>query len=240
MQQGQLRVLGRGVGGSLDKLPQTFFEERLENLSLGQKKQKQGQDQGKKNAEEGQRAILPGKKTAGFERAAQRIGRKKRICLHASDPYAEIEDTDRGPARFRWAKGCGAAEEEEGVPGPATSVSGIAKQVDRGVAKQVLLQGAMKSLWTAQVHILTPPSPAGNTRCCTNVVAWAEDPAEYQAAISTVLSRRYWSILSIQRCERVANCLVISDELIRQVERAESRPGSCIYGTLHYYPSKPC
>jgi hypothetical protein len=31
----------------------------------------------------------------------------------------------------------------------------------------------MKELWTAQVHLLTPPAEFGDTKCCTNVVAWA-------------------------------------------------------------------
>ena len=98
----------------------------------------------------------------------------------------------------------------------------------------------MKELWTAQVHLLTPPSTGGNTKCCTNVVAWAEGPLEYEAMLAAVFSRRHWSILSIRQCIRVATCIPTTEELARQIERAGTRPGSCIFGTLFYYPSKPC
>ena len=98
----------------------------------------------------------------------------------------------------------------------------------------------MKELWTAQVHLLTPPSQEGNTRCCTNVVTWATDPVDYEAQIATIFARRHWSILRIRQCVRVADCISTTEELGRQIERAEHRPGSCIFGTLFYYPSKPC
>jgi hypothetical protein len=60
------------------------------------------------------------------------------------------------------------------------------------------------------------------------------------ASLSTLFARRHWSILSIRQCIRVANCIPTTDELARQIERAGRRTGSCIFGTLFYYPSKPC
>jgi len=98
----------------------------------------------------------------------------------------------------------------------------------------------MKELWTAQVHILTPASAGGNTKCRANVVAWAEDPVDYQASLAALFAKRHWSVLSIHKCVRATNCFFTSEELARQIERAERRPGSCIFGTLYYYPSKPC
>jgi hypothetical protein len=98
----------------------------------------------------------------------------------------------------------------------------------------------MKELWTAQVHLLTPPSAGGNTKCCTNVVTWAEGPADYQASLTVVFARRHWSILSIRQCMRVANCIPTNEELVRQIDRAGRKANSCIFGTLYYYPSKPC
>jgi hypothetical protein len=29
------------------------------------------------------------------------------------------------------------------------------------------------------------------------------------------------------------------EELAKQIEQAKSQPGECIFGTLHYYPSRP-
>jgi hypothetical protein len=97
----------------------------------------------------------------------------------------------------------------------------------------------MKELWTGQVHILTPPSESGDTKALTNVVAWAENSEDFSATISTILARRQWSILSMQQCKRAADCAITIEELSDQIEQARREPGSCIFGTLHYYPSKP-
>jgi hypothetical protein len=97
----------------------------------------------------------------------------------------------------------------------------------------------MKELWTAQVHLLTPPVPFGDTKAFTNVVAWAEDLEDFTATISVILSRRKWSVLRVQQCKRAVDCEGIGAELADQIERAGREPQSCIFGTLHYYPSKP-
>ncbi len=97
----------------------------------------------------------------------------------------------------------------------------------------------MKELWTAQVHLLTPPAEFGDTKCLTNVVAWAEDAADFTAAVSVIFARRHWTILNVQQCRRADECTLMIPEHAEQVELARSQPGSCIFGTLHYYPSKP-
>jgi hypothetical protein len=97
----------------------------------------------------------------------------------------------------------------------------------------------MKEVWTAQIHLLTPPAEFGDTKCWTNVVAWAENAEDFTAAISAILARRHWSILSVKQCQRTAECTGMIAELAEQIERAKSQPGGCIFGTLHYYPSKP-
>ena len=96
----------------------------------------------------------------------------------------------------------------------------------------------MKVLWTAQVHLLTPPAEFGDTKCCTNVVAWGETPADFATNICTIFSRRNWTVISIMQCRRAADCMAV-EELAEQIEEAKSKPDSCIFGTLHYYPSKP-
>jgi 2-oxo-4-hydroxy-4-carboxy--5-ureidoimidazoline (OHCU) decarboxylase len=97
----------------------------------------------------------------------------------------------------------------------------------------------MKELWTAQVHLLTPPAEFGDTKCCTNVVAWAEDAEDFTATVSDIFARRHWSIVSVHQCRRADDCTAMVEELTEQIEQAKSQPGSCIFGTLHYYPSRP-
>jgi hypothetical protein len=97
----------------------------------------------------------------------------------------------------------------------------------------------MKELWTAQVELLTPPSDVGDTKCFTNVVAWAEDPTDYSAAISRLFDESDCTVLSIEQCVRVADCTDIPNQLLAQIERARAHPEDCIFGALHYYPSRP-
>jgi len=96
----------------------------------------------------------------------------------------------------------------------------------------------MNALWTAQVHLLTAPNEFGDTRCYTNVVAWGRSAAEFGATISAILGRRNWSVLSIVQCRRAEQCIILTDEIAEQIEEARKKEGSCIFGTLHYYPSK--
>jgi 2-oxo-4-hydroxy-4-carboxy--5-ureidoimidazoline (OHCU) decarboxylase len=97
----------------------------------------------------------------------------------------------------------------------------------------------MKELWTAQVHLLTPPAEFGDTKCCTNVVAWAEDEDDFTTTVTAIFNRRSWTILSVHKCQRAAECEAMIEELAEQIERAKLEPNSCIFGTLQYYPSKP-
>ena len=96
----------------------------------------------------------------------------------------------------------------------------------------------MKDIWTAQVHLLTPPAEHGDTKAWANVVAWAEDAEDFATTISAIFARRHWSILGIQQCMPAAECKAMIAELAQQVEEARLRPGSCIFGTLQYYPSR--
>jgi hypothetical protein len=95
-----------------------------------------------------------------------------------------------------------------------------------------------RELWTAQVHLLTPPAPFGDTRCFSNVVAWGANEQEFGTAVSTIFARRQWTILGMQQCRRAAASSSTLAELSEQIEEAQRIPGSCIFGTLHYYPSK--
>jgi len=97
----------------------------------------------------------------------------------------------------------------------------------------------MKELWTAQVHLLTPPVEFGDTKCCTNVVAWADSAEDFHARIAAIFARRNWSILSVRRCQPAAECTATTEEHAEQLKRASMEPDSCIFGRLQYYPSKP-
>jgi hypothetical protein len=98
---------------------------------------------------------------------------------------------------------------------------------------------AMKELWTGRVELLTPPSETGDTKCFTNVVAWADGQEGFTARVAAVFGRRGWSILRVEECRRVAESSGMVQELVEQVERASEIPEACIFGTLHYYPSRP-
>ena len=97
----------------------------------------------------------------------------------------------------------------------------------------------MKELWTATVEVLTPPTDSGNTKAFTNVVTWASDAQEYATIIASVFEGYGWSILGIEECRSVSACHLISEPLSEMIERARDNPNACVYGTFHYYPSRP-
>jgi hypothetical protein len=97
----------------------------------------------------------------------------------------------------------------------------------------------MRELWFGQVHLLTPPAEFGDTKCVTNVVTWADAPENFTERVSAVFARRGWSIVSVYRCKPVAECAVMIEEVSEQIAEARMKPDSCIFGTLHYYPSRP-
>jgi hypothetical protein len=97
----------------------------------------------------------------------------------------------------------------------------------------------MKELWTGRVELLTPPTELGDTKCFTNVVAWANDPKDYSDVISHLFEKSDCSVLDVEQCVRVADCTDIPEDLQRQIERAKTHSEDCIFGTLYYYPSKP-
>jgi hypothetical protein len=97
----------------------------------------------------------------------------------------------------------------------------------------------MKELWTAQVHLLTPPNSVGNTKAYTNIVCWAESVEDYSSRVARALEDRGWFVLDVNLCRRVEECNIIPEELASQIERAKMQPSACVIGTVHYYPSRP-
>jgi hypothetical protein len=98
----------------------------------------------------------------------------------------------------------------------------------------------MKELWTGLFELLTPPSEHGETGCFTNIVAWANDAEDLRTKVSRILEEDSWFIVSVENIVTIGECDDLTDELAEQVETAKTRPDDCVFGTLHYFPSKPC
>ena len=98
----------------------------------------------------------------------------------------------------------------------------------------------MRQLWIGVVEVLTEPSSdSGDTRAFSNVVAWANDESDYRATLSTVFDGYGWTVLGVENLRPVVQESEYSEEISEIIERAKSFPKACIYGTHHYYPSKP-
>ena len=48
-----------------------------------------------------------------------------------------------------------------------------------------------------------------------------------------------WFVVNVDNCMIVAECEDVPDELAEQMETAKTHPDDCVFGTLHYFPSKP-
>jgi hypothetical protein len=96
----------------------------------------------------------------------------------------------------------------------------------------------MNELWTGRFELLTPPTEFGDTGCFTNIVAWAKDADEFQKKVSRILEKDCWFVVSGEDCVQVAKCDEIPDVLAEQIKTARTHPDDCVFGTLHYFPSK--
>jgi hypothetical protein len=97
----------------------------------------------------------------------------------------------------------------------------------------------MKELWTGMVEVLTAPAEVGNTKAFTNVVAWASSGEEFAKAVTLVFADYGWTVIDIEENRPISMCNRMNEELAELVERAKNNSNACIYGTFHYYPSKP-
>ena len=96
----------------------------------------------------------------------------------------------------------------------------------------------MKVLWRTLAELLTPPSEMGDTKCFSNVIAWAIDESDLRAAISVVAAKYDWQLIDMDNSLPVDRMTELSDELLEQIETAKPLPEACVFGTLHYYPSQ--
>jgi hypothetical protein len=88
------------------------------------------------------------------------------------------------------------------------------------------------------IEVLTEPN-GGNTRALTNVIAWAESEQEYGRFVSGVLEGYGWTVLRTENVRPVSQESNYREEIAEIIERARSIPKACIFGTLHYFPSRP-
>jgi hypothetical protein len=99
---------------------------------------------------------------------------------------------------------------------------------------------SMKELWIGVVEVLTEPNPkTGNTLAFTHAVTWAEVASDYAESVHAVFSGYGWTVLSLENVRPIGANGEISNETAEMIERAKSNPDACIFGTFHYYPSRP-
>ena len=96
----------------------------------------------------------------------------------------------------------------------------------------------MRELWIGVVEVLTAPN-GGNTRALTNVIAWADSKPEFERSASGVLEGFGWTVVRTDNIRPVSRESNYREEIAGMIEQAQSNPNSCIFGTLHYYPSRP-
>ena len=46
-------------------------------------------------------------------------------------------------------------------------------------------------------------------------------------------------MVNVENCVTVSEAEDVPDELAEQIDTAKTHPDDCIFGTLHYFPSKP-
>lgn len=95
-----------------------------------------------------------------------------------------------------------------------------------------------RELWAATVEVVTNPSDTGDTRAFTNAVSWASSASEYSAVVREVFESYGWVLIGVENCRPVSHSSEAGAELAELIQRAQSNPNACIYGTFHYYPSR--
>jgi hypothetical protein len=102
----------------------------------------------------------------------------------------------------------------------------------------MLLESRLRELWIGVIEVLTAPN-GGNTRALTNVIAWADSKQEFGRSASGMLEGYGWTVVGTANVRPVSQESNYREEIAAIIERARSIPEACIFGTLHYYPSRP-
>jgi hypothetical protein len=96
----------------------------------------------------------------------------------------------------------------------------------------------MKGLWIGTVELLTEPSQRGNTRAFTNVIAWANELADYKETVESVVSKYDWTLVAVESARAIEDGEEFNQEINQIIASAKSNPNACMIATLHYYPSR--
>ena len=96
----------------------------------------------------------------------------------------------------------------------------------------------VKQLWIGTVELLTEPGQDGNTRAFTNVIAWANELADYQETVASVVSEYDWTLLATESARPIDDGEEFNQEISEIISTAKSNANACIVATLHYYPSR--
>ena len=97
----------------------------------------------------------------------------------------------------------------------------------------------MKELWIGLVELLTPPSEFGDTKCWTNLLAWADSPGDFETTISRFLEQESMFLLATEWCHPVADYEEVPEEMVKFIEWAKLHPDDWLAADRHYFPSKP-
>jgi hypothetical protein len=97
----------------------------------------------------------------------------------------------------------------------------------------------MKEIWTGRVEVLTSPTEFGDTKAFTNVVTWATDAEGYKRRVASVFEEYGWALIGVEDSTPIANDENLGEFVSEAAEKARNNPNACIYGTFHYYPSRP-
>ncbi len=96
----------------------------------------------------------------------------------------------------------------------------------------------MKEVWTGLAELLTAPSEGGNTRCYTNVFAWAEGLRDFAETVALQLEVEGISVVEIENPHPVTLDEEFPEETAPFLAWIRDNPGGFTTTDRHYYPSK--
>ena len=97
-----------------------------------------------------------------------------------------------------------------------------------------------RQLWviTAEILVKQGDLVSANTKGFTNIVTWADSPATALQKVSKVLKSYGWDVLGIEAARRFDDSKSYNDEILDNVDQAETNPDACIIGTVFSYKSE--
>lgn len=97
----------------------------------------------------------------------------------------------------------------------------------------------MRELWTGRVELLTPPTEWGDTKCFTNVFAWADGPEDFATIIDRNLKSEGIAVLNIEEAHPVEGDEVFPEKTQPFLDWVREHLDGFTTADRHYYPSRP-